>query len=361
MKIFELKNPNESKEQSLLFKIINIGLYCLLIPSLIFFFAMAVSFLVTKNKTGIPMFLNYAVLTISSGSMVDRGFEIGEQILVKKVAIESLEVGDYIAFFDYVDPKCQEPQNVTTNLKPNAKALTSRRIFHEIIEIFTDANGERWFRTKGSNNALPDGNIIYENYVIGKYQNSSQTFNGFLDFIFSLKGAIVFVIVPCGIILCKDSYTLACIIVDIVRRRKRTLKNKFDVVKQSDAQNGELVKKGKQKRRRINISINLFKRKKDKTIDEESLKNSFYEATFEETPDYTSPEAFTPTVSIAQVSEEEKSNETQNESIEEKQETSKESNKKNLDNLINKISKKDLNETHAEANVSSSEIENKEE
>ena len=335
MKIFGFKNPNESKEQSLLFKIINIGLYCLLIPSLIFFFAMAVSFIVSKSKTGIPMFLNYAVLTVSSGSMVDRGFEVGDQVLVKRVPAETLEVGDYIAFFDFVDPDCKTPDAVTSTLKPYPKALTSRRIFHEIIEILTDVNGERWFRTKGSNNALPDGNIIYENYVIGQYQRSSQAMNNFLGFLFSLNGAIVFVIVPCGIILCKDSFTLACIIVDIVRRRKKVLKNKFDVVKQSDAQNGELVKKGKQKRRRINISINLFNKKKNKKVDE---------VTFEETPDYTSPEAFTPTVSIAKESSEENDEEISADPLEENnKDSSNKSSKKSLNNLIDKISKVSVN------------------
>ena len=64
------------------------------------------------------MFLNYAVLTISSGSMVDRGFEIGDRILVKKVPVESLEVGDFIAFFDYADPECLTPDLVTPTLKP---------------------------------------------------------------------------------------------------------------------------------------------------------------------------------------------------------------------------------------------------
>ena len=343
MKIFELKKLNGSKEKSLLFKIINVCLYCLLIPSLIFFCTMAISFLVSKSKTGIPMFLNYAVLTVSSGSMVDRGFEVGDQVLVKRVPAETLEVGDFIAFFDYEDPNCSSPESVTASLTPRAKANTSRKIFHEIIEIFTDATGERWFRTKGSNNALPDGNIIYENYVIGQYQKSSQAVNNFLGFLFSLNGAIVFVIVPCGIILCKDSFTLACIIVDIVRRRKKVLKNKFDVVKQSDAQNGELVKKGKQKRRRINISINLFNKKKNEKVDE-ATKNNFNEATFEETPDYTSPEAFTPTVSIAKESSEENDDEISADPLEENnKDSSNKSSKKSLNNHIDKISKVSVN------------------
>ena len=256
MQIFEFKNPKESKEISLLFKIVNIGLYCLLIPALILFFAMSISFIVTKKQTGIPMFLNHAVLTVSSGSMVDNGFEIGDQILIKKVDSNNYKVGDFVAFFDYEDPNCSSPDMASQTLVPRKKANTSRKIFHEIIEIITDSNGNKWFRTKGSNNALPDGNIIYQNYLIGKYQSSSKSLNNLISFIFSINGALIFVVLPCGIILCKDSFDLACIIIDIQRRKKKMLKNKFDIVKQSEVQGDEkLIKKKKRRARKAKKTI----------------------------------------------------------------------------------------------------------
>lgn len=251
MRIFEFKDPTESKEISLLFKIVNIGLYCLLSLTLVFFFAMAISFITSKSKTGVPMFCNYAMFTIVSGSMVDYGFEIGDKVLVKKEPVEKYKVGDFISFFDYEDPNCSNPSMVSENLVPRVKPSTSRMIFHEIIEIIIDSNGNKWFRTKGSNNALPDGNIIYQNYVIGKYQTTSNSFNNLISFVFSIDGALVFVVLPCGIIICKESFNVACIILDIKRRKVKMLKNKEDIIGKSKVQQDEyfVIKKKRKKRR----------------------------------------------------------------------------------------------------------------
>lgn len=218
------KNKKQFSEPELiakLFKIVNIALNCLLVITLTFFFSMAVSFLVTRTKYGIPSFLKISIIQVASGSMEDKGFEVGENILIKQKNIDSYSVGNYIAFFDFSDPFCPTPESVKEDLKPRPRAATNRIVFHEIVEIITDSNGDKWFRTKGSNNAFVDYNIIHENYVIGAYLETSESFANLLNFIFSIYGALVFVVLPCSIIICKDSYTIACIILELIELRKR--------------------------------------------------------------------------------------------------------------------------------------------
>lgn len=193
---------------------------CFLIPILIFAFACSLSLVITRNTKGVPMVFGYALITVSSGSMRDAGFEVGDNAFIKNQSIENYKIGDYIAFFDYVDPNCQNPLEVSKENRPSSKAKTSRIVFHEIIEIRKDVLGYNWYITKGTNNSTLDGNIIYENYIIGEYVKTSDSFLNFITFATSIKGVLLFVVFPCSIIIFKDCMTLINIAFEAYENKK---------------------------------------------------------------------------------------------------------------------------------------------
>lgn len=221
------ENTNEANEENKKLqkkakvkKIIDITLDCILIQIFLIALIFTGSTIITRKTVGVPMFFNYALITVSSGSMIDAGFEIGSRAFIKRTNASNYDIGDYIAFFDFVDPNCKDPSEVTETNKPNEKALTSRIVFHEIIDVQFDEDGKKWFKTKGTNNALPDYNIIYENYVIGEYVKTSESTLNFINFVFSIKGVLIFVVLPCGIILFRDCLVLTDIFFEIKDERK---------------------------------------------------------------------------------------------------------------------------------------------
>jgi len=193
---------------------------CILLPILIFAFTCSLSMVITRKTKGVPMVFGYALITISSGSMKDAGFEIGDKAFIKENKIENYKKGDYIAFFDYVDPNCSNPESVTKETVPSIKAKTSRIVFHEVLEIKKDINGKNWYITKGTNNQSIDGNIIYQEYIIGKHVKTSDSFLNFITFATSIKGVLLFVVLPCSIIVFKDCMTLISIAFEAYENKK---------------------------------------------------------------------------------------------------------------------------------------------
>ena len=202
-------------------RIVQIVGISILLPILILAFACCISMVVTRKTKGVPMVFGYALITISSGSMKDAGFEIGDKAFIKTNKIENYKIGDYIAFFDYADPDCLNHNYVTKDNKPSKKAQTSRIVFHEIVEIRKDVNGKNWYITKGTNNQSIDGNIIYQEYIIGEYVKASDSLISFITFATSLKGVLLFVVLPCSIIVFKDCMTLINIAFEVYENKKK--------------------------------------------------------------------------------------------------------------------------------------------
>lgn len=202
-------------------KIINLVLDVVLFSILIFSSFFSVSLIITKKKTGVPMVFGYAMITVVSGSMVDAGFEVGDSAFIKQVGAREVEVGDYVAFFDYVDPNHSRPATIANGERPTSTPQKNRIVFHEVIEIITDANGDLWFRTKGTNNASADYNLIYQDYIIGKHVKEGNGFAKFMGFVHSTVGILCLVVVPCVIILFRDCYELFTIIFEYNDEKKR--------------------------------------------------------------------------------------------------------------------------------------------
>ena len=246
-------NTEQLVKRSKVGKVLNIIFNIVFMPVIIFVAIFTFSLFISKATTGVPTVFGYTQIQLISGSMQDAGFYMNEKYFVHSTNTDSLQVGDRIAFFQYSDPNCPSPSNVTQQNTPRKRAQNSRIVFHEIYEIQVDRNGNRWFVTKGTNNLTPDSEIIYENYVIGKHVAQENFWTKLITFITSKIGIIVLVALPCTVVIAVDLYQLIM------------LCYQYNAVKKASDAEMELLYK-------YNISPNDDKKKDDKSLKNESDK-----------------------------------------------------------------------------------------
>ncbi len=177
------------------------------------------------NKT-LPNFAGYSVMQVSSGSMIASGFNIGDKIIIKDVDEKTLKVGDKIAFYvdqrDYMKYYSHDVEELYEFNEPHRSNISFTEflgiqsselqeagksgctiVFHEIIRVFEDENGARWFKTKGSSNASADVWFISENMVIGIYDDSgfAHFMGGILTFLLTKTGLVSAIIIPMSAIM----------------------------------------------------------------------------------------------------------------------------------------------------------------
>lgn len=225
-KVDPSKNLSKKKEKWTPKRILNLVLDIVLFPILIFATCFSLSLIITKITKGVPMVFGYAMITVVSGSMRDAGFEVGDKAFIKQTEANELAVGDYIAFFDYVDPAHPCPATIANGEKPTSNPRKNRIVFHEIIKIETDANGDLWFRTKGTDNRSADYNVIYQDYVIGKHVDDGKGIVKFFKFVNSTTGIVLLVIIPCVIILFRDCYELMTMVFEYSDEKKKIKREK---------------------------------------------------------------------------------------------------------------------------------------
>lgn len=206
----------KSRKMEKIGRILDIVLNVVFVPILILVAIFSLSIMITRVTNGVPSVFGYTQIQIISGSMQDAGFKIGETYYVKSINPAELKTrddetgqcGDYIAFFQDFDPNCSSPSMVTPTNRPAQKASDARILFHEIVAIEIDANGERWFTTQGSNNENPDSVKIYQNYVIGRWVEESNFWTDLISFVTSPIGIVCLSVVPCSLIIAVDLYQL---------------------------------------------------------------------------------------------------------------------------------------------------------
>ncbi len=197
------KNDKVRKVVKTLDLVFNIVFIPFIILTSIFTFSIVIS----KLKTGVASVFGYTQMEIISGSMQDAGFFIGDKIFVKTTNPKDLKIGDYIAFYQYADPKCPTLSIVSATNTPRSKPK-GRIVFHAIKEIEKDKNGALWFTTKGTNNLNEDSVKIYEDYVIGKWVEEDNFLTKFITFITSPIGIVSLVAIPCSLVITVDVYQL---------------------------------------------------------------------------------------------------------------------------------------------------------
>lgn len=208
MCIIKAMDAAKSRKMEKIGRILDIVLNVVFVPILILVAIFSLSIMITRVTNGVPSVFGYTQIQIISGSMQDAGFKIGETYYVKSQDPATLQVGDYIAFFQDYDPNCSSPSMVTPSNRPAQKASDARILFHEIVAIEIDLNGERWFTTQGTNNENPDSVKIYQNYVIGKWVEEETFWTSLISFVTSPIGIVCLSVVPCSLIIAVDLYQL---------------------------------------------------------------------------------------------------------------------------------------------------------
>ena len=176
---------------------ISFTIFCVFIISFMGLFC--INLLNAKTQNTPTTLLGYSTLKIVSGSMEASGFDIGEPVVVHAVDTDTLKEGDVIAFYSCnsspYEIQAIDNQNATIKyiyplgsffgiqsqeIKNVAKTNT-KLVFHQIIGVYQDTNGERYFKTKGTSNDVEDVWLISHNHVLGVYVDS-----GFANFISKL-------------------------------------------------------------------------------------------------------------------------------------------------------------------------------
>lgn len=200
-----------------------------------------------------PSVGGYMAMQIVSGSMRASGFEIGDSVMVRAVDTDTLKEGDMIAFYVYT-PSYQNFKSYTAtkldssqiddlkykvsiqnilgiynnDIQEAAKA-NSRRVFHQIIGVYEDSDGVRWFQTKGTSNATRDGWYVKETMVIGAYTNTNvaSAMSVVISTMTSSVGTIVVLMIPLVIIaffvvgLCLKDVYISMLENEIVEEKRK--------------------------------------------------------------------------------------------------------------------------------------------
>lgn len=154
------------RAENILKRKINILIYIILIPILIYNISLIIQAVIKTSET--PNFLGIKTYVIISGSM-EPNLQIGDIVIVKKVAQNELKQGDIISY--------RQGQSVIT---------------HRIAEVI-DKEGEVEYKTKGDNNNAEDSGIISYEMIEGKVvKHISQI--GKIAIILQKKGTIIFII-----------------------------------------------------------------------------------------------------------------------------------------------------------------------
>ncbi len=137
------KNKNKPKK-NILGIIIKYLFFIVIISIIVISFIIIVK--ANKNPDEVPDFLGYKPMIVLSGSM-ETSIYTGDLVFVKEIDPNVLKENDIIAFRN-------EANTITT---------------HRIIEVITDSEGEKAFRTKGDNNNTADINLVLSKDIEGVY------------------------------------------------------------------------------------------------------------------------------------------------------------------------------------------------
>lgn len=202
------------------------------------FFIVGIFAMFTMNfsrPTGtMPHFFGISVVRIESGSMVERGFEVGDVILMNQNFDKPLKVGEIIGFYNKKDDFDINTYNITPAMDNSSLVLIddfegefsenfsySGRIrpeslrnqnfeitFHEIIDVYVSPDGIIFYETQGSNpTSTPDG-LIRQDYVIAKYIQTPLLLKMIMTFSITPLGIVLLIILPLSLIVGVEGYNV---------------------------------------------------------------------------------------------------------------------------------------------------------
>ena len=186
------------KKQKIL-NIVGIVICVLLIPILIFNSILIIKSVVNEDK--VPGVLGYTPLIVLTDSMYP-DIKSGDIIICKDIDPTDIKEEDVISFFDPED-------------KNHTAVVT-----HEVIEVIIDEDGNRYFRTKGTNNNAEDKASVPAADVLGIWTEVrvGGAGHGAL-FMQSTWGLVVCIFMPLALFVAYE----------ILRRRKQDTKQQTDM------------------------------------------------------------------------------------------------------------------------------------
>ncbi|MEG1751851.1 MAG: hypothetical protein RR140_00430 [Clostridia bacterium] len=206
---------------SILGLISDILIYPVIIVSLFSTFSMIAS----KTQGKVQKIFGYGIVKVLSGSMIKvgegdaTGFNVNDCVFVKEKDANEYRVNDVVAFYRYVDQAdSKAPIFVidATNPPPitgtgvdfgdrktvaDVVELKVLVIFHQIKEIRMNADGTRFFETKGTSNSGADSEIIREDFIVGKYVFTPKWARDVFQFCTTPVGMITLVVVPLTVLI----------------------------------------------------------------------------------------------------------------------------------------------------------------
>lgn len=124
-----------------------------------------------RNPNKTPSVLGFKVMSVLSGSMRPY-LEPGDMIVDKKIDPAELMVGDIITY-----------------------RIGRTLVTHRVVQI-TSKDGQTYFQTKGDANNVEDEHLIRESQIEGRLLFKIPYGGYFAQFVRSLPGFILFVILP---------------------------------------------------------------------------------------------------------------------------------------------------------------------
>lgn len=161
------------KALSIIRKIV-VWLLVILAAAMMIFTIVSVS---TFDRTDRDLF-GYKAFIVLSDSMSKTDFDAGDLVLVKEVDPATLQEGDIIAY-------------TSQNTSNYGEVVT-----HKIRTLTTDANGEPGFITYGTTTDTNDETVVTYPYVLGKYQTHIPKVGTFFQFLKTVPGYIVCILIP---------------------------------------------------------------------------------------------------------------------------------------------------------------------
>ena len=218
MELIESTKPKKRKLSSILSNI----LFGIVMAILVVFLGYSIGSL-SQNK--VPSFFGKSYVRILTGSMNASGFKEGDVVMIKKVKLSEIKVGDIIAF--YWSPTHSAPAFATNpalnDMETGQSSFDVSIVFHQVAEVRVDTRGNLWVKTYGTSNMNAAGEPSYDgwtkgDHIVGVYEEN--IFAGIIQFISSTEGIIAIVIVPSCIVL----FILLMRIIDILDKMSQEKK-----------------------------------------------------------------------------------------------------------------------------------------
>lgn len=248
-------------------KLLNIISNIIFIPVMAILVVYLVYAISVQKDNGVPSFFGQSYVRVLTGSMRKSGFERGDVVVIERVKLSKIKPADenekngsIIAFYD-IKAKSKNAISTLTGTVDDAKDFKTGQktykdaiVFHQVIDIYYDTEGNTWFMTKGTSNANPDEYLVRGDAVIGQYKDSAIA--DIIEFISGTQGMIILIIVPSSILL----FLLLLNIIEIVDQMMREKKEKAAIggeIKERELEvttiieeNDEVVKKSRRRKKK---------------------------------------------------------------------------------------------------------------